>query len=150
LRIEHQEAPEGIVLTVDALADHHSWYQEHTLAARITDPAGRTKLLNLPQIAPGRYQITFQPMLSGRYDILLTRGEDNTRYALYHESMSEFRPANLNTSVLEHSLQRGDVLRWSPEKHLAMVASRKATAASRRPNLSVDLGAGTADSPSKN
>jgi hypothetical protein len=72
---------EGRVVTVDAVTENGTYLNELVFAVNLIAPDGTVEPLTLPQIAPGRYQGTFDPGETGvyllRFDGVLPEGGDS-------------------------------------------------------------------------
>lgn len=78
LEVRVEERGDETFLVVDARDDDGDFLNGLTLNTSVVDPNLETEFINIPQVAPGRYELVLSPENQGAYFFGLTGGVDDT------------------------------------------------------------------------
>ncbi len=100
-------------VVVDAIGPDDRFINDLTSTIEVTDPEGESRTYELYQIAPGRYETTFELDAFGSYEITAHHERDGATFATSQTSLSYPYPRGLsftepNTELVTQAVQLAD------------------------------------------
>lgn len=97
-------------VVVDAIGPDDRFINDLDSTLDITDPDGETRQVDLHQIAPGRYETTFELGAYGSYELTATHTRGGDNFAVSHNSLAYPYPRGLsftqpNTALVEQAVE---------------------------------------------
>ena len=97
-------------VVVDAIGPDDRFINDLESTLQITDPDDESRQVDLDQIAPGRYQATFELGAYGSYELTATHTRGGENFAVSHNSLAYPYPRGLsftepNTALVEQAVE---------------------------------------------